>query len=187
MSRATMGSAIALHETPLSRVEVVTWVALTEAWMRPDCPAQCPNIPERARLRLGIERVRKAGLVGVIDERDRARLDLAHKTLQRYDAALSRLEAAGVRGPMMLAVVSAMFLAALHDQPSSWEPLKDALRRVDRKIVATLDPPDQTHPEVAACRLAEVCLTHIRGDADEAFNAWLASSPELDRAHREAA
>lgn len=173
-------------EPSLTRVEVVTWVALVEAWLRPDCPAQCPNVPERARLRAGIERVRKVGLVGVIDERDRARLDLAHKTLQRYDAALSRLESAGVRGAMMLAVVSAMFLLALHDQPSSWGPLMDALRRVDRKIVGALDPPDLTHPEAAACRLAELCLTHIRGDADEAFSAWLAS-PQLERAHREAA
>jgi hypothetical protein len=170
LSPESRSRALSVHERPLTRVEVVTWVALTEAWMRPDCPARCPNVPERARLRVGVERVRKAGLVGVIDARDRQSLDLARKTLQRYDAALSRLEAEGVRGDEMLAIVSAMFMLVLHDQPPAWAPLTDALFRVDRKIVATFD----TH-EADACRLAELCLAHIRHDTDEAFEAWLAS------------
>lgn len=175
-------------ERPLSRVEIVTWVALVEAWMRPDCHAQCPNIPERARLRAGIERVRKTGLVGCIDERDRARLDIAHKTLQRYDAALTRLDAAEVRGAVMLAVVSAMFLLALHDQPSSWAPLEDALRRIDRKIVAVLDEGavDDRRREHGVARIAEACFEHVRDDTDEAFRAWL-DAPTTDLNRSEAA
>lgn len=167
--------------SPLTRIEVVAWVALVDAWMAPSCPARCPNIPERARLREALVKVRARGLVGVIDERDHATIQRVHAMLERYDVAITRLAPRG--HAFVLAAVSSLFELVFCDQPDTWRVFTDALARVDRKILADLAAGREVFPEdYEACRLAEAMLAYVRDSSDEALAAWSKASSASEAA-----
>ncbi len=175
MSAPVTAKAAPLLERPLDRVERVVWFALVDAWLQPGCPARCPEMPERAILRSQIQHVRALGLVQPIDGHCEA--VRAESLLHRYDNAITCVAPLGPR--MVLSVVAAIFLHALHDQPPTWNRLLDALSRVARKVTEVYDPRAASwdlarmSDDVDACRIAVELFDHIRDDDDEAFRAWV--------------
>lgn len=169
----------------LSRVEVVSWVALVDTWMAPSCPARCPNIPERARLREALTKTRARGLVGVLDAGDRASVERANVLLHRYDAALSRFEWRGAA--FVLAVVSSVFALAFAEMPEAWGLFTDALARVDRKILQALASGRAVFPEdYEVCHAAEAVFAYVRDGDEAAFAPWSQPQPSAPSTARAA-